>query len=420
MNRIVNSTIDSARSLIATAADVRELSEFAGAYQRRLGKLERAHRQGDLKGARHHTNEILTSAGAKICVAVRKARPKLGEPPFSFTQIRDRAGQLDPFVPIPEPVNTWLVPKPAGGYRQLTSFGWRRRALQLVCEDILTAVYPVDAFGYSEKGMGGVKAATLALHKMIKEGGYQYVVTIDIKDCFRSAIKKKVGELLPLPKTVTNNVLLIQDDVEVVVKPDKGTWKGFLLPNMLPITSATATDEVARRGIPQGSSSSGIIMYRAVIGPLLRTLPFADRMVLIGDDLAVAVKDVSEGEAVLEAVKSLYATSPVGLLTIGRHSVRHIEGGVDFTSYHTRLRRKWKVNYGGEVEWELHVRPTLRAYEKMEHRAAVKYHEAGGGQAGWKQVVLYLKRWIASFPLWKPNHVSKGYIWAQLQAGEWH
>ncbi len=422
MNRIVNSTMDSARYLAMTKADAHELREFAAAYQRHLEKLERAYRQGDVKGAKHHTRKILGSLAAKVCVSVRTAKPKPGGPPLSYAQIKVRAGKLDPFCPIPEAVTTWLEPKPAGGYRQLVSFGWRRRATQLMCSDILAAAYPVDAFGYSEKGRGGVKSATLALHKMIKEGDYQYVVTIDIKDCFGSAIKKKVGELLPLPKMVTNNVLLIQDDVEVVVKPDKGTWTGFLLPNMLPTTSAIATDEAARRGIPQGSSCSGIIMYRAVIGPLLRTLPFADRIVLIGDDLAVPVKDVLEGEAVLSAVQSRYAASPVGLLTIGRHRVSHIKDGVDYVSYRTRLAIKWKSvdGWAGEADQNFHVRPTLRAYEKMEHRAAAIYQEAGGAHAGWKQVALYLKRWFASFPLWKPNQVSKAYVWAQLQAASWH
>ena len=263
----------------------------------------------------------------------------------------------------------------------------------------------------STRGKGGVKAATIFLHKLIKECGYQYVVTVDIKDCFGSAIKKKVGELLPLPEKVVNNVLLVQDDVKVVVKPNQGKWTGLLYPNQLPVITTIATDAAARRGVPQGSSASGIIMYRVVLGPLLGTLPFADRIVLVGDDLAVPVKDMLEGEAVLKALKSLYAASPVGLLTIGRHSLGHVKDGFDFASYHTRLKPKWKAVLDGVIEWYLHSRPTLRAYEKSEHKAAKKYHDAGGGLPGWKQVILYKKRWIASFPLWKPNYLSKLYLW---------
>jgi hypothetical protein len=317
-------------------------------------------------------------------------------------------------------LSTWLEPKIAGGCRQLVSFHWKRRALQLMCGDILSVAYPAAPFDYSARGNGGVKAATIFLHKLITEGNYQYVVTVDVKDCFGSAIKKKVGELLPLPEKVVNNVLLVQDDVTVVVKPDGAKWKGLLFPNHLPAVSIVATDEAARRGVPQGSSASGIIMYRVVLGPLLCTLPFADRIVLVGDDLAVPVKDMLEGEAVLKALKSLYAASPVGLLTIGRHSVSHIKDGFDFASYRTRLKPKWKAVLDGVTEWYLHLRPTLRAYEKSEHKAAKKYHDAGGGLPGWKQVILYKKRWMASFPLWKPSYFSKLYLWLELQAGSWH
>jgi len=136
--------------------------------------------------------------------------------------------------------------------------------------------------------------------------------------------------------------------------------------------------------------------------------------------LAVPVKDMLEGEAVLKALKSLYATSPVGLLTIGRHKISHIKYGFDFVSYRTRLKPKWKDTLNHVTEWYLHVRPTLRSYEKFEHNAAKKFHHAGGGLAGWKQGFLYMKRWMASFPLWKPNYLSKLYLWYTLQAGSWH
>jgi hypothetical protein len=420
VNSAFNATMDSARCLPLSTDELRELAQFAKRYQRRLDQRERAQQEDDLKGAEHHTKGILNSFGAKVCGTVRAIKLQPGQVPPTFAHIKERADTLNPFHAIPEPVSTWLEPKAAGGCRQLVSFGRKRRALQIMCADILSVAYPVAPFDYSARGKGGVGAATAFLHKIIMEGDYQYVVTVDIRDCFGSAIKKKVGELLPLPEKVVNNVLLVQDDVTVVVKPDKGKWNGFLFPNHLPAVSTIATDEAARRGVPQGSSASGIIMYRAVLGPLLCTLPFADRIVLVGDDLAVPVKDMLEGEAVLKALKSLYAASPVGLLTIGRHSLSHVKHGFDFASYHTRLKPKWKAVLDDVTEWYLHVRPTLRAYEKFEHKAAKKFHEAGGGLPGWKQVILYMKCWMASFPLWKPNYSSKLYLWLELQAGSWH
>jgi hypothetical protein len=360
VNRAFNATMDCGRKLLLGAEDLRDLGEFATNYQRWLNQLERAHREGDRKAVKQRTGGILSSFGAKVCVTIRAIKLQPGQIPPTFAQIKERAANLDPFQPINETVTTWLEPKAAGGYRQLVSFRWKRRALQIMCADILSVAYPAAPFDYSARGKGGVGAATAFLHKLIIEGDCQYVVTVDIRDCFGSAIKKKVGELLPLPKKVVNNVLLVQDDVTVVVKPDKGKWTGCLLPNQL------------------------------------------------------------EGEAVLKTLKSLYAASPVGLLAIGRHRITHIKDGYDFVSYNTKLKRKWKVALDQATEWYLHVRPTLRAYEKFEHKAAKKFHEAGGGLAGWKQVFLYMKRWMPSFPMWKPNYLSKLYLWCTLQAGSWH
>jgi hypothetical protein len=291
----------------------------------------------------------------------------------------------------------------------------------------LSVVYPRPSFDFSAKGKGGVTAATKRLHKLIEEGGYEYVVTVDIKDFFGSAIKKKVGELGPLPEKVVNNVLLVQDDVKIVVKPNQGSWEGLLVPYMLPVVECVATDEAARRGMPQGCTASPIIMYGAVLGPMLSTLPFVDRLVLVGDDLAVPVKDKPEGEAVLETLKSLYAASPVGLLTIGRHKVSHIKDGIDFAGYRTRLKKRWinptmaTQSEDSGLDWYLHVRPSLRAYEKFEQRADKRFKKNGGGLSAWKQVVLYMKRWTASFSLWKPTHLSKLYLWYTLfGAGSWH
>ena len=131
----------------------------------------------------------------------------------------------------------------------------------------------------------------------------------------------------------------------------------------------------------------------------------------------------------LKTLQSYYAASPVGLLIVGRHRIRHIKEGFDFAGYRTALKQKWIMvvdpssGIQKEVpgsEWHFKVRPTQASYRKMEHKAALKYQKAGGGLAGWKQVFLYVKRWIASFSLWKPNYLSKLYIWYQLQAASWH
>lgn len=415
MSDVSSPTIASARSLSMKAEDLRQLGMYSGPYERKLRRLQRAHLDSDKHAVKSVIHEVLNSFGAKVCAATRTFKSPPSAQPPTLAQIKALAESLNPTRAIPESVTVWSVPKLGGGSsRALASFGWKRRALQLLCADILSVRYPASSFDYLVKGKGGTKAALLALHTIIEEGKYQFVVTMDVANCFGSAIKKKVGELLPLPKSVVNNVLLVEDEVAVVAKPNGET-------NTAPLCQvhSTATDHVeddgdaVRQGLPPGSSASGIIMYRAVIGPMLATLPFANRIVLYGDDLAVPVKDLSEGEEVQNLIKSLYATSPVGPLTIGRGTISHMMRGFDFLGYRTiRKPECW----GGRI----HCRPSYRSYRKFELTAAAVYRDAGGGMAGLKQAVLYQKRWMASYPLWKPNHLSKLYLWYTLQAGSWH
>ena len=209
------------------------------------------------------------------------------------------------------------------------------------------------------------------------------------------------------------NVLLIGDDVKVAVKPH-GTGANEHFPPLIhPYAhTQTNTEEAARRGVPQGSSASGHIMYGAVLRPLLSTLSFADRIALFGDNLAIPVKDKPEAEAVLKAITSLYATSAVGPLTI-RHKINRVADGFEYCSYWTTRK---SAHWGGQ----LHVCPSHNAYQKWEQNCIKVYHEAGGGLVGWKQVYMYTRRWMASFPLWKPHRNSRQCLWNTLQSGCWH
>ena len=147
-------------------------------------------------------------------------------------------------------------------------------------------------------------------------------------------------------------------------------------------------------------------------GPLLGAQSFSDRIVLFGDDFAVPVKDKLEGEAVIKALEATFASTPVGLLHIGRKEVRNIRHGVDFLSY--RIIRKPKI-WGGH----LHVRPSPKAYKRFYQRAFEKYCLAGGGTHGCARALLYMRRWLKSFPLWQPTRLSKLYLRLELGSCSW-
>jgi len=406
---VIQSTIDSAAALGMPAADQAALVPIGKRYQGHLNKLAEAIEAGDNKAAKHWQLKILKSDDAKFSALVRTAYLKDIGSGIALADVVAEAWALDLFQPIPGLTIARPEPKPEGGVRVITSFRWRRKAAQTICSDLLSLYYPRFGFDFQNRGAGGVMAAIKHLKNLIDQGPYDYVVVIDLANFFGSANKKKVEQLLPLPLRVTRNVLLIQDGEKVLVQPPKlGGTVGY----PLSVDARVKADEAARRGVPQGSLASGLIMYRGVLGPLLGAQSFSDRIVLFGDDFAVPVKDKLEGEAVIKALEATFASTPVGLLHIGRKEVRNIRDGVDFLSH--RIIRKPKI-WGGH----LHVRPSPKAYRRFNRRAFEKYCLAGGGTHGCARAVHYMRRWLKSFPLWQPTKRSKLYLWLELQSWSW-
>jgi hypothetical protein len=121
-----------------------------------------------------------------------------------------------------------------------------------------------------------------------------------------------VVNLLPFPEKVTRNVVLIGKEVEIRVKLPKD----IAVDSPRGLSARSEADEAARQGLPQGSPASGLIVRRAVLGPLLAQLPFSEDIALYQDEVAVPTKTQAEAGAVRETLKVKLATSPVGPLTI--------------------------------------------------------------------------------------------------------
>ena len=298
-----------------------------------------------------------------------------GETPPTLEQLKERAAILNPLRPIPEVVRLKRQPMMGGGYRHVLAFGWRRRALQQICCDILAVTFPVQPFDFLAKGKG-VDAATEHLKNLIEEYNAEFVVTIDIKDCFGSATKEKVAQLLPPPSWAVNNVLLIQDGVTVVAHPDWGDGKdglsGYSSP---PLPLVVQADDAARRGIPRVLRPPVLSCTGRRSDPCSVQLSSRIDLSSTGTILAVPVSDETEAEAVLKTLRSLLETSPVGPLLIGREVKPHITQGVDFLSYRI-VKKAWYV--GGH----LHICPSAKGYKRVQERAARRFLEVGGGPEG--------------------------------------
>lgn len=401
MSAVLKSTLARGEHLLLDSADRLRLREYARSYQRHLDQLERAHVRGDVRSAENLTRAILRSHSARVCALVRtmrlsKAKPPPAPPtrPFTMRRLDVLAATLSPYRSIPEAVRVLPKTKDDGSVRYVTSFGLRRKALQRICADILDLRLPSFDFDFLRKGRGA-DAAMLRIAQLIEEGGYEYVVTIDIKNCFRSAMKDRVAAVLPLPETVTNNVLLIQDEVELEMGQPT-TQPGAL--SSMGDNTTSRPDEAARQGIPMGSSASTQIMSRAVLGPLLATTAFASRVVLYGDDVGIVARDEAEAEAIYEALHSLLQRSPVGPLSIGRSDIQCVRRKVNFVKY--AVKRRPAIFGGG-----LRITPSFRSYWRFEERSWRKFQKSGEAQ-----VDLYRQHWTRSFPLWHPTSFSALYL----------
>jgi hypothetical protein len=390
---VLPSTVSREQLLVATHAELDVVTNAGIEVQDLLEKLARAVLAGKKKKIKHLVHTILNSPAAKLSALVRIIRYDAEAPPYTLTELLQRVRSLFPYAPIPEPVSLRFKEKDSGELRPVLCFGWQRRALQTLCGDILKVLLPAYAFDFMEKGNGGPDGAAQYLGAIIKEGQYDFVVTIDIKNCFRSVNKAGITQLLsPLPTPVTNNVLLIMDDIAVGKEPyDLGDS---------PPQFFLEADTAARQGIPQGSSTSNLIMSRGVLGPLLNATPFAERVLLHGDDIAVAAKTAEEAGDIYKTLRShLENNGPAGPLPIGFHKIWCVDKYVNFCKY--KLRRTPKV-FGAEIRYC----PATRSFHRYERNVVKFCLQAPDGEEQ-KRVAQYTEAWKKAYPLWHPNELAE-------------
>jgi len=205
--------------LVADQVELDELVKAGGEAQELLEQLARVQKAGKKKKIKHLVSKILNSPAAKLSALVRTIYYDHGASPYTLTELRKRARALFPYARIDEPVKLHFKVKDSGELRPVLSFGRQRRALQTLCADILHVLLPAYSFDFMEKGNGGADGAAEHLGSIIKEGNYDFVLTADIRNCFRSVNKAGIAQLLPLLAPVTNNVLLVPDDTTIRKEP---------------------------------------------------------------------------------------------------------------------------------------------------------------------------------------------------------
>jgi len=391
-----------AERLALSPDDRRELLRAAVAYDQRVAKLARAAAEGNAAKADHLTSHLLTAWASKVVAA---ARGVAKEKTWSGTleDIKQRAGLLDPFKPVEEPVTVDFEPKGNGKLRPLLKFGWRRRALQRMCSDVLRVRLPRYSFDYMERDAGGMSSAAEALGNLMLGGKYDYIVCIDVADCYPSLNQSAMAAILPLPKAVIENVLLVGEETEVHIAQGANTLLGRY-PHLQP----TFPDQAARQGLPQGARTSPLVASRAVLGPLLDGAGLSERIIAYGDDAAIAAKTQAEASDILNVLQSRYEKCPVGPLKISRRQIYSVFQPVQFGQYSVKQRPH---AFGGGLHFAPSGKSWLRYGDKI--AAICVYQDEATIDLN---VENYQDQWRKSFPLWEHPDVELNLELGTLQA----
>lgn len=263
--------------------------------------------KGQKKKARYAQARYLQSFAARL-IAVRKTyraqehgkRPALSDLPLIARKLCAWQGSDEKVK-----VNYQLKTNGSGDRRITMNFGFENRALQRLVSRALEPFAELDKNQFATKG--GVPAAIATVTDAL-QSGYRYGYEVDIVNCYPSLGGVGGTNLLPLPQSVTERVVISR---ELNLSP--GNIKEWVGRKFLDDAIVDTITE-ARLGIPQGSSVSPLvadILLRWVIGKVQThgvIVTYADNFLLMS-------KTKEEAESMLLALRAALTGHPGGSLT---------------------------------------------------------------------------------------------------------
>jgi hypothetical protein len=234
------------------------------------GLLRRVREPSRFNEKMHHVRKYLGSYDAKLLAAIEAdeaMRRNLGVAGITKTELEATASKLDPWKGTDEPVHGYWKKKTSGkGHRFICEFGSEHRALQYLVREVLIALHDLHPNQYATRG--GVHAAIRHTKQALIDG-YVWAVELDINNCYPSFDGEKLSRLLPLPKEVTERVILSRH-----MNLSLGFYcvgKGQGHDHEVDATTPGAISP-ARRGLPQGSAVSPIVA-EAMVAIALKAVP---------------------------------------------------------------------------------------------------------------------------------------------------
>jgi len=198
--------------------------------------------------------------------------------------------------------------------------------------------------------------------------GPVWAVEIDVVDCYPSFDGKKLKDLLPIPKEVSEHVL-ISEHLNLKGGNLAGITKsGPFGPAGNPEGSTTpeGTLAAARRGIPQGSAASPFIA-ETILAIALREVPKLGDIVAYGDNCLLLAKKESDMVTMMQTLETALKAHPVGLLTPKR-KLFHPGQPVEFLGHRLTLQSSGKIRVeSSQKNWEKFERKIKRQLNRLKY-----------------------------------------------------
>jgi len=277
-----------------------------------------ANERGHPGKLQYWTGVYLNSFDARYGAVQRANRRRDIDDRLDKASVRTIATRLDAWKGTAEEVLVHAKRKSSNpaSLRTYMAFGIENSALQYLVLSLLEQIADTDPCQYTIRG--GIHAAINQVAKVMSTGPL-WAVEVDVVDCYPSFDGKKLMDLLPLPKEVSENVLISEH-----LNLKGGNIANII--NMGPFgpagdSKASMTLEemlaAARRGIPQGSATSPLIA-ETILTLALREVPDLGDKVSYGDNTLLMAKEASDVVTMLGALESALQGHPVGLLKPNR------------------------------------------------------------------------------------------------------
>jgi hypothetical protein len=379
-----------------------------------LDDVQSAHLAGKHKRAQHRVRRYLNSYHARLVATELARRTMKPHRRFPKDLVPSIASSLDPWAGTTEEARVNVVPKnsDSGDYRVTLDFGPENRALQylLLCPLREIADLHPHQFG---TGNGGSHAAIKHVAQAMQDG-FLWAVEIDIKNCFASFGGDGVVDFLPLPKEVTEQVLLArnlnlvpgnlvdlfgEEPGGVHHTPYGAPHTPLRVPSFGPASGlgflgAKVLAE-ARRGIPQGSAASPLVAEMLLALPL-KQLPKLGHVFGYLDNFLIMATSQDDAVSMAKALGCALQAHPAGPLRPKIRGLFHAGKPIEF------LGHRLTAQHGAVI---IEPSPAKRQEFKAELKAGLARISGGSLPPAARsrkiqQLRTYIRSWTAAFRLW--------------------